>query len=82
MQGPLERLEMEQLFRNAADELSPQQRAVFVLKDLEGRETGEIADTLGTSEVTIRSHLHTARKRIKTVLEEQYPGLIDLYLER
>lgn len=34
--------------------------------------TPEIADLIGKSEVTVRSHLHRARKKLKDLLKEEY----------
>jgi RNA polymerase sigma-70 factor (ECF subfamily) len=46
-------------------ELSPREREALVLRDLEGRTTKEVAEILGTSEGTVRSHLSTGRTKIK-----------------
>jgi RNA polymerase sigma-70 factor (ECF subfamily) len=44
------------------------QRAAVVLFYLEDRPIAEIADTLSCSEVTVRVHLHRARKRLAELL--------------
>jgi RNA polymerase sigma factor (sigma-70 family) len=56
-------------------ELSPRLRAVFVLRDLEGMETGEIARILGCREITVRRHSMESRDRIRTLLNKRHPGL-------
>jgi RNA polymerase sigma factor (sigma-70 family) len=53
------------------NELSPSQRRAFVLRDLLGYPTADAAMLLGTSEVSVRVHLHAARKRLRGALEEE-----------
>ena len=55
-------------------DLPPKVRAVFVLRDVEGLETGEIAAILGCREVTVRRHSMEARERLRTSLNRRYPG--------
>jgi RNA polymerase sigma-70 factor (ECF subfamily) len=50
--------------------LSPAQRRAFVLRDLLGYPTSEAATLAGSSEVSVRVHLHAARRRLRTQLEE------------
>lgn len=45
--------------------LSFNERAVFIFKVLEEMETAEVAKILGCREVTVRSHLHSARKKLQ-----------------
>lgn len=48
--------------------LSERERAVFILKELEGLGTREIAAALGVTRITVRRHLGLARKRLKFLL--------------
>jgi len=48
--------------------LSERERAVFILKEIEGLETREIAGVLGLTRITVRRHLSLARTRLKTIL--------------
>jgi RNA polymerase sigma-70 factor (ECF subfamily) len=48
--------------------LSPLQRAVFELKEAEGRPTDEVAEILGMAPATVRVHLHRARLRLRALL--------------
>ena len=50
--------------------LTPAQRGSFVLRELLGFTTAESAELLGRSEVSVRVHLHAARKRLGLELEE------------
>ena len=52
--------------------LSGKERAAFVLRDLEGLSTAEVAGALGSSEATVRSQVSTARVKIKKFLEEYF----------
>jgi len=54
--------------------LTPVQRAVFELKEGEGRPTAEVAQILGTAEPTVRVHLHRARLRLRDLLADHFRG--------
>ena len=68
---PGERMDEDQQMSRiweAVETLSPQQRAAVLLQCREGLPTKEIAAVLGTSEATVRVHLHrafaTLRRRV------------------
>jgi RNA polymerase sigma-70 factor (ECF subfamily) len=48
----------------ALSRLSPRQRAVVLLRELEDRPTAEVARLLGLTRVTVRWHLAQARKTL------------------
>jgi RNA polymerase sigma-70 factor, ECF subfamily len=50
----------------AADELSPQQRAVFVLRFVEDKSLDEIAQATGLKVGTVKAHLFRAVKAVRT----------------
>lgn len=54
--------------RRAVSALPPMQRAVVVLRLIEDMDYAHIADILETSEDSVRSSLHLARKRLRTIL--------------
>ena len=54
----------------ALERLSPDHRAVFMLKVDEGMRYEEIATTLGISRGTVMSRLFRARGKLKTLLED------------
>lgn len=54
--------------------LSPRLRAVFVLRDLQGMETSEIARILACTETTVRRHSADARTRLRSLMEKRHPG--------
>jgi RNA polymerase sigma-70 factor (ECF subfamily) len=65
----LERAEDEQRLQAALDSLSPEHRAVLVLKEIEGRKYETIADVLGVPIGTVRSRLHRARLELRDRLQ-------------
>ena len=66
----LERAEQEQRIQHALSRLSPEHRAVLVLKDMEGPKYEAMADILGVPIGTIRSRLHRARAELRELLEK------------
>ncbi|WP_231635296.1 sigma factor-like helix-turn-helix DNA-binding protein [Luteipulveratus halotolerans] len=48
------------------ERLSPEHRAVLVLRDLEGVDEATTAQLLALPEGTIKSRLHRARRRFRT----------------
>jgi RNA polymerase sigma-70 factor (ECF subfamily) len=49
----------------ALGRLPERERAAVILRDIEGRSTAEAAAILGSSEVTVRSQISTARTKIR-----------------
>ena len=62
-------------FLRLAARLAPKQRAAFVLKEIEGLETGEVARILGVTESTVRNHLLHARRILREGLTRERPEL-------
>jgi len=76
---PVQALDLDRLqraFMQLAAGLAPKQRAAFVLREIEGLETAEVARILGVAESTVRNHLLHARRILRAGLERDYPGLI------
>jgi RNA polymerase sigma-70 factor (ECF subfamily) len=76
--GPDAAYDLKQLqgaFFRLAARLAPRQRATFILKEIEGLETAEIARTLGVTESTVRNHLLQARRILRQGLNRDYPAL-------
>ncbi len=65
--------EVDRIFGQLVGVLTPQQRGAFVLRELEGRDTAEVAAVLGCSPTTVRNHVFQARKALRKELEERYP---------
>jgi RNA polymerase sigma-70 factor (ECF subfamily) len=64
-----ERKELGEQLNEALDALTEVQREVVMLHDLEGWKHREIAEQLGLPSGTVRSHLHFARKALRSSLE-------------
>ena len=64
----VEEKELGSIIREAVDQLSPKQKAVFTLSRYEGFQLKEIAETLGIAEGTVKIHLHRAIKRLQVLL--------------
>lgn len=65
----LEQADQERLVHEALQRLSPEHRAVLVLKDLEGQKYETMAEILQVPIGTIRSRLHRARLELRELLE-------------
>jgi RNA polymerase sigma-70 factor (ECF subfamily) len=65
----LETAEQERRVRLALTRLSPEHRAVLVMKDLEGQKYEAMAEVLQVPIGTIRSRLHRARLELRELLE-------------
>ncbi len=63
--------ERRRMIQTALTDLPERQRAVVVLRDLQGLSTSEVAETLKVTEATVRSHLSAARLRMKRFIEKR-----------
>ena len=66
----LARNELGSRIRSALDELSPDHRAVIILREIEGRSYEEISEIVGCSTGTVMSRLFYARKRLQSLLHD------------
>ncbi len=64
----LEKAERLRLLREALEELNEQDRAILILRDIQGRDYRDIARTLRLKEGTVKSRLNRARAKLKAVL--------------
>jgi RNA polymerase sigma-70 factor (ECF subfamily) len=72
----LDLAELRRAFLRLAGNLAPKQRAAFVLREIEGLETAEVAEIMEVAESTVRNHLLQARRILRAGLERDYPGLV------
>jgi RNA polymerase sigma-70 factor (ECF subfamily) len=56
----------------AVQELTPMQRNVFEMREVEGRTTDEVAEILEIPAGTVRVHLHRARLRLRALLSDHF----------
>jgi RNA polymerase sigma-70 factor (ECF subfamily) len=71
--GSLDDREVHAIFRELAAELTEKQRAIFVLREMEGLSSREVADIVGCQESTVRNHLFNARRVLREELVRRYP---------
>lgn len=65
--------EVMAIFHELSQDLTEKQRSVFVLREIEGLPSKEVADIVGCQESTVRNHLFNARKTLRSALAERYP---------
>ena len=63
--------ELRELLESAIDGLPNGMREVFVLRDVEGMSTLEVAESLGVSEDVVKTRLSRGRAMLRRVLTEQ-----------
>lgn len=64
-----ERSELRSSLSQALESLPDRQRLIVTLFEIDGRSTEEIASMLNVSQVTIRWHLHQARRSLRDALK-------------
>ncbi len=68
----IQQKELEVMIQEAAATLTPKQKAVFVLRDLEGLSVAEVSSVLNMTEGSIKSNLYYARKTVGTHIKKNY----------
>jgi RNA polymerase sigma-70 factor (ECF subfamily) len=71
----MERTEVRMRIDNAIAQLSPEHRAVILMKETEGMQYHEIAEALGCSIGTVMSRLFYARKKLQNLLKDVYENI-------
>ena len=71
----LEQNEIRQRIDEAIRKLSPEHRAVIVMKEIEDLQYSEIAEILNCSLGTVMSRLFYARKKLQILLQDVYENL-------
>jgi RNA polymerase sigma-70 factor (ECF subfamily) len=71
----MERGEVRTQINNAIAQLTPEHRAVILMKETEGMQYHEIAEALGCSIGTVMSRLFYARKRLQSLLKDVYENI-------
>lgn len=75
----VQRKEIENVFAEISTVLSPKQKTVFVMNQMEDLPSAEIAKILGCRESTVRNHLFNARKLMQQQLQKRYPEYAQLW---
>ena len=71
----MERDEIRVRIEKAIAQLSPEHRAVILMKEVDDMQYHEIAETLGCSIGTVMSRLFYARKKLQTLLRDVYESV-------
>ena len=71
--GKLGEDEVSRIFDELAAALPPMQRAAFVLREVQGLATAEVATALECTEATVRNHVFQARQALRRELARRYP---------
>jgi RNA polymerase sigma-70 factor, ECF subfamily len=75
------RKEVESVFNAISNVLSPKQKTIFVMSEMEDLRSSEIAKVLGCRESTVRNHLFNARKLMQAQLKKRFPEYARLWEE-
>jgi RNA polymerase sigma-70 factor (ECF subfamily) len=77
----VQRKEVESVFNAVSNVLSPKQKTIFVMSEMEDLRSSEIAKVLGCRESTVRNHLFNARKLMQAQLKKRFPEYARLWEE-
>ncbi len=75
----VQRKEIENVFAEVSSVLSPKQKTVFVMNQIDDLPSSEIATILGCRESTVRNHLFNARKLMQVELQKRFPEYARLW---
>jgi RNA polymerase sigma-70 factor, ECF subfamily len=78
----VQRKEIEKVFDEVSTTLSPKQKTIFVMNQMEDLPSAEIAKILGCRESTVRNHLFNARKLMQQQLQKRFPEYAQLWRNR
>ncbi len=73
-EDPAQAEDVRRVLAEALGRLSPREREVFVLRDLEGHSTGEVSASLGITQSSVRSLGTMARRRLRELLAPRLSG--------
>jgi len=74
----MERSEDEQQLATAIAKLSPEHRAVLLMKDIDGLKYEDIAEAMRVPIGTVRSRLHRARLELRNLLDPGSVGAVEV----
>ena len=69
----VQRKEIEGVFNAVSSVLSPKQKTIFIMNQMDDMPSSEIAKVLGCRESTVRNHLFNARKLMQQQLKKKFP---------
>ena len=65
-------MEIKEKIQTFLQVLSPKEKAVFLLRDVDGLSIKEASEVLKSSSVSVRTHLSRARQKIRREFEKKY----------
>jgi len=65
--------EADRILSQIVGVLTPHQRSAFVLREMQGLDTAEVAEVLGCSATTVRNHIFQARKALRREMRARFP---------
>jgi RNA polymerase sigma-70 factor (ECF subfamily) len=68
--------EVHDILEELIELLTPQQRSAFVLREIEGHDTADVARMLGCSATTVRNHIFQARKVLRREMSDRFPEYV------
>ena len=78
----MQRKEIESVFNTVSQVLSPKQKTIFIMNQMDDIPSSEIAKILGCRESTVRNHLFNARKLMQQQLQKRFPEYSRLWKEQ
>jgi RNA polymerase sigma-70 factor (ECF subfamily) len=81
-QVAIQKKEIETIFNEAAAALSPKQKMIFAMREMQDIPSAEISRILGCRESTVRNHLFNARKVMQQIVEKRFPEYARLWRNR
>ena len=72
---PAEDRDLARVFQQVSASLTGKQKAAFLLREMEDKDTREIAEILNCGESTVRNHLFNARRILRREIARLYPSL-------
>lgn len=66
----LENEEVARIISDLTEKLSPMQKTIFILSDLEEMTNDEVSEIAGISKSSVKSNLYFARKKISELIEK------------
>jgi RNA polymerase sigma-70 factor (ECF subfamily) len=65
-------MEIKEKIQTFLQVLSPKEKAIFLLRDVDGLSIKEASEVLNISSVSVRTHLSRARQKIRREFEKKY----------
>ena len=65
--------EADSILSQLVEILTPKQRSAFVLREMQGLDTAEVAQVMGCSATTVRNHVFQARKALRREMRQRFP---------